>query len=186
MEKGTEVGDIEDITRRLKARGIRVGFFIQFGYPGETLADIRGTIGMMRRLLPEELGISVSYPLPGTPFYERVRDELGLSATGGFRRPRDAVRGPYGTRFYRHLHRHMHRDLRWHQVRAELRDGSLFRRPPLRIARRLAGFVISSAVLPLSWLWVLVLARYSANEALSLPVELDRLLAARPTEQDGG
>ncbi len=60
---------------------------------------------MLRRLLPDELGISVSYPLPGTPFYDRVRDELGLK-----RNWQDSddlamlFEGPYGTRFYRHLH----------------------------------------------------------------------------------
>ncbi|WP_315817337.1 hypothetical protein [Paraflavitalea speifideaquila] len=31
---------------------------------------------MIKELMPAELGISVSYPLPGTPFYERVKNEL--------------------------------------------------------------------------------------------------------------
>jgi radical SAM superfamily enzyme YgiQ (UPF0313 family) len=187
MEKGTEVGDIEDITQRLKARGIRVGFFLQYGYPGETLADIRSTLGMLRRLLPEELGISVSCPLPGTPFYERVQSELGQKRN---RRNSDDLamlfEGPFDPRFYRHLHRHTHRNLRWHQVRAELRDRSLFRRPPLHITRQLAGFAINSAVLPVSWLYVLLLARVGTNEPMHLPVVLDRRRAARPTDQEAG
>jgi anaerobic magnesium-protoporphyrin IX monomethyl ester cyclase len=31
---------------------------------------------MVRELQPEEIGISVSYPLPGTVFYERMKDRL--------------------------------------------------------------------------------------------------------------
>lgn len=76
MDKDQDVGEIATATRRLRARGIRVGFFLQLGYPGERFDDVRATIGMVRSLVPDEIGISVSYPLPGTPFYERVRDRM--------------------------------------------------------------------------------------------------------------
>src|SRR5258708_26267617 len=39
MEKGTRVDQIREATRRLQAEGIEVGFFLQFGYPGETRDD---------------------------------------------------------------------------------------------------------------------------------------------------
>jgi anaerobic magnesium-protoporphyrin IX monomethyl ester cyclase len=32
---------------------------------------------MVRRCEPDDIGVSVSYPLPGTPFYERVKSQLG-------------------------------------------------------------------------------------------------------------
>ena len=76
MDKGLTVEQIEEATRRLKDAGIRVGHFIQFGYSGEGIADIARTIRMIRKTQPDELGISVSYPLPGTVFYERVKAEL--------------------------------------------------------------------------------------------------------------
>ena len=31
---------------------------------------------MINELLPYEIGISVSYPLPGTVFYEKVKTQL--------------------------------------------------------------------------------------------------------------
>ncbi|MEI9810642.1 MAG: hypothetical protein WDO16_23740 [Bacteroidota bacterium] len=37
--------------------------------PGETKEDISKTIRMINKLLPYEIGISVSYPLPGTVFF---------------------------------------------------------------------------------------------------------------------
>src|SRR5205814_61767 len=77
MEKGTRVDQIAAAARRLHAAGIEVGFFLQFGYPGETLDDIELTLDMVGRCRPDDIGISVSYPLPGTAFFERVKADLG-------------------------------------------------------------------------------------------------------------
>ena len=77
MEKGLRVDDIRTANRLLKAAGIDVGVFLQFGYPGETWTDIEATLQLAREIEPADIGVSVSYPLPGTGFYERVRQELG-------------------------------------------------------------------------------------------------------------
>jgi anaerobic magnesium-protoporphyrin IX monomethyl ester cyclase len=78
MEKGLSVDDIRNANRLLNAAGIDVGVFLQFGYPGETWADIEATLQLARDIKPADIGVSVSYPLPGTQFYERVRQELGV------------------------------------------------------------------------------------------------------------
>ncbi len=113
MDKGLTVEQIEEATRRLKAAGIRVGHFIQFGYSGEGFADIARTIGMIRKTQPDEIGISVSYPLPGTAFYDRVKAELrgkrNWSDSGDLAM---LYRGPFTTGFYRRLHTYVHRDFR--------------------------------------------------------------------------
>jgi radical SAM superfamily enzyme YgiQ (UPF0313 family) len=77
MEKGTTVDQIGTATRLLRAAGVEVGFFLQFGYPGETRDDIDRTLEMVRACAPDDIGVSVSYPLPGTPFYQRVQAQLG-------------------------------------------------------------------------------------------------------------
>jgi len=77
MEKGTSVDQIATATRLLRAAGVEVGFFLQFGYPGETRDDIDRTLEMVRDCAPDDIGVSVSYPLPGTPFYQRVQAQLG-------------------------------------------------------------------------------------------------------------
>jgi anaerobic magnesium-protoporphyrin IX monomethyl ester cyclase len=77
MEKGTRVDQIVNATGLLHAAGVDVGFFLQFGYPGETRADIERTLQMVRDCAPDDLGVSVSYPLPGTTFYQRVQAQLG-------------------------------------------------------------------------------------------------------------
>lgn len=117
MEKGTQVEQLVEAADRLRAGGIRFGFFLQFGYPGEAAADIEATRRMVRRCRPDDIGISVSYPLPGTPFYERVRAELG--ARQNWVDSADLAmlyRGPYSTRFYRRLYAVVHKEFRLHRA----------------------------------------------------------------------
>ena len=115
MDKGTTVEQIFSATKLLKKYGINPSFFIQFGYLGETKEDIRLTIKMINKLLPHQIGISVSYPLPGTVFYEKVKatmegktnwtdsDELALM-----------FRNTYQPAFYKQLHRYVHKTYRKH------------------------------------------------------------------------
>lgn len=77
MEKGTCVEQIQLAREHLRRHGIRACYFLQLGYPGETWDDLRETIELVRRTHPDDIGVSVSYPLPRTKFYERVREELG-------------------------------------------------------------------------------------------------------------
>jgi anaerobic magnesium-protoporphyrin IX monomethyl ester cyclase len=77
MNKGTKVAEITVARARLKAVGIRVGFFIQLGYLDEQLPDILATRELLETALPDDVGVSVSYPLPGTRFYELVKTQLG-------------------------------------------------------------------------------------------------------------
>jgi anaerobic magnesium-protoporphyrin IX monomethyl ester cyclase len=76
MNKGTTVSEIRIARDRLRAVGIRVGFFIQLGYMDEQLADILATRDLLDAARPDEIGVSVSYPLPGTKFYELVKAQL--------------------------------------------------------------------------------------------------------------
>jgi anaerobic magnesium-protoporphyrin IX monomethyl ester cyclase len=76
MNKGTTVAEILTARDRLKAVGIKVGFFIQLGYMDEQLNDILATRQLLQNAQPDEIGVSVAYPLPGTKFYELVKAEL--------------------------------------------------------------------------------------------------------------
>src|SRR6202035_6011637 len=53
-----------------------VGFFIQLGYIDEQLEDILATRNLLASAQPDEIGVSVSYPLPGTKFYDLVKAQL--------------------------------------------------------------------------------------------------------------
>jgi anaerobic magnesium-protoporphyrin IX monomethyl ester cyclase len=77
MDKGLSLSSVRSARAHLKDAGIRACFFLQFGYPGETWAELQETIAFVRETRPDDIGISFSYPLPGTVFYERVRQQLG-------------------------------------------------------------------------------------------------------------
>ncbi len=140
MDKGTRVEQIHDAARLLRSHGIRVCFFLQFGYPGEEWEDIEKTLSMVRLARPDDIGISVSYPLPGTPFYERVRSQLGDKRNWTDSDDLDLMfRGRYTPGFYRALHRFVHRDFR---LRREL--GRLPRPVAVaRVLRELGGLVVA-------------------------------------------
>ena len=77
MDKGLNLSTVIVARRRLRDAGIRACFFLQFGYPGEGWKELQETIAFVRETRPDDVGISFSYPLPGTVFYERVRAQLG-------------------------------------------------------------------------------------------------------------
>ncbi len=124
MEKGTRVDQIYSATRLLHAAGIRVGFFLQFGYPGETRDDIERTLQMVRDCRPDDIGMSVSYPLPGTRFYESIKMQLGDKQNWVDSADLAMMyRGPFTTAFYRQLHTVLHKEFRsrrcvarWRQI----------------------------------------------------------------------
>lgn len=116
MDKGTTVEQIHTATKLLKKHHIRPAFFLQFGYLGETKEDIAATKKMLLDLMPHDIGISVSYPLPGTNFYEIVKDQL--QAKSNWTDSDDLAMmysGTYSEKYYRQLHRYIHKLFRRQQ-----------------------------------------------------------------------
>jgi anaerobic magnesium-protoporphyrin IX monomethyl ester cyclase len=123
MDKGITIDQIAVATRLLKTNGVKASFFIQFGYPGETKEDIGKTIRMINDLLPDSVGISVSYPLPGTVFYERVKAELKEKTNWTDSDELQIMfRNTFPPAFYKQLHRYVHKNYRRHLAMASLRN----------------------------------------------------------------
>jgi anaerobic magnesium-protoporphyrin IX monomethyl ester cyclase len=113
MDKGDKVEDIYRAAHLLHENKIEVGFFLQFGYPGESWADVQKTLKMVRECMPDDIGISVSYPLPGTKFFERVKMELGEKQNWVDSDDLAMLyRGPFPQEFYRILHGRVHHEFR--------------------------------------------------------------------------
>ncbi|HVC34766.1 MAG TPA: radical SAM protein [Chloroflexota bacterium] len=152
MDKGTRVEQITEAARRLHAAGVEVGFFLQFGYPGETREDIEKTLQLVRECRPDDVGMSVSYPLPGTKFYEQVQVQLGDKQNWIDSDDLDVLyRGPFPTAFYRQLHTVLHKEFRarkgWNALRSVATRPSSLRPGHLRQA---AGAIYHVATLPLA------------------------------------
>jgi radical SAM superfamily enzyme YgiQ (UPF0313 family) len=112
MDKGTRVEQAAVAREHLRQQGIRACYFLQFGYPGETWLDIQQTLRLVRETRPDDVGVSVSYPLPGTKFYERVREELGTKKQWVDSDDLAMMfRGTYSDEFYRALHDALHAEV---------------------------------------------------------------------------
>ncbi|WP_158992535.1 radical SAM protein [Mucilaginibacter sp. L196] len=115
MDKGISVQQIRKSTKLMKEAGIKPSFFIQFGYPGELKDDISLTIDMINELLPFEIGISVSYPLPGTSFYEKVKAELQKKTNWTDSNEMALMfQNTYPPSYYKQLHRYVHQNYHKH------------------------------------------------------------------------
>ncbi len=187
MDKGTRVEQIYAATRALHAAGIRVGFFLQFGYPGEDRADIEATLRMVRDCRPDDIGMSVSYPLPGTKFYDRVRQQLGEKQN--WLDSADLAmmyQGPYSTEFYRKLHTVLHKEFRarkiWRELRSGLRSGQP-RRPVRRVLHDVAYMAYNWLTLPVERWRLDRLAARSKRGMGPLPQAMTPEAAATPSAQ---
>jgi anaerobic magnesium-protoporphyrin IX monomethyl ester cyclase len=126
MDKGTQVEEIFQATRLLKEKKVRVAFFLQFGYLGETKEDISLTIKMLHELMPDDIGISVSYPLPGTKFYETVKENLHEKQNWKDSDDLDLMfPGTYKPDFYKKLHRYVHKSFRGRQAIQKLKSRNI-------------------------------------------------------------
>jgi radical SAM superfamily enzyme YgiQ (UPF0313 family) len=176
MEKGTRVDQIAAASRRLHEAGIEVGFFLQFGYPGETRADIEQTLQMIRDCAPDDIGISVSYPPAGTTFYQRVKAQLGQKQNWVDSNDLAMMyRATYVPDFYRALHAYVHAEFRGRRSADALRRGRLGALAPL-VRHRMAMPILRRRLDRLS--------RVAPAEPaiVTIPV-LTPQAAATPTEQ---
>jgi radical SAM superfamily enzyme YgiQ (UPF0313 family) len=113
MDKGITIDQIKEATLLLKKHSIKPSFFIQLGYLGETMSDIKMTVKMINQLMPHEIGVSVSYPLPGTGFYEKVKEQLKEKSNWADSDELALMfRNTYQPLFYKQLHRYVHKNFK--------------------------------------------------------------------------
>lgn len=147
MDKGITVEQIKKATHLLKQYKMRSAFFLQFGYLGETQHDINATIQMVLNLMPNEIGISVSYPLPGTKFYERVKDMLKEKKNWTDSDDLSMMfQNTYSPAYYKILHRYVHNRYRIQRGVNQIKNSFSITKASLRnIASMLYNF-------PLAWI----------------------------------
>jgi radical SAM superfamily enzyme YgiQ (UPF0313 family) len=147
MDKGTQVDQVRIARENLRRQGIRACFFLQFGYPGETWEDIEQTIQLVRRTRPDDIGVSVSYPLPGTKFYASVQQELGEKRNWFDSDDLSLMfKGAYTNEFYRALRDALHAEVSGWSAAPGDRGG----------AKTFRGALLSGHTGRVAYLWDLV------------------------------
>jgi anaerobic magnesium-protoporphyrin IX monomethyl ester cyclase len=140
MDKETTVDSVRGATRALKAAGIKACWFLQLGYPSEQWDDILLTRDLVRAERPDDIGVSVAYPLPGTKFHAAVHAQLG--SRKNWHDTDDLAmlfRGTYTTAFYRLVRDALHDEVRTGRADDErwadlARDDRRFRAPEPLVA----------------------------------------------------
>lgn len=124
MDKGLRVEEVAAARVHLRREGIRTCYFLQFGYPGEQYREIQKTIALVRETRPDDIGVSLSYPLPNTRFHARVKEQLG--AKQNWEDSDDLCvmfKGAYTDTFYRAVRDALHAEVgSWHLPPACERD----------------------------------------------------------------
>lgn len=144
MDKGTKLEEIYEATHLLQQKKIRVALFLQFGYLTENQEDIQKTIAMVKKILPDNIGISVSYPLPGTKFYDKVKDDMKLKANWTDSDDFEMMfQGTYNSLYYKKLQRYVHKEFRKAQGFHELKNFTFSLDKIKKIAK--LGYYVPSA-----------------------------------------
>jgi len=103
MQRGVTTDQVRTAVALCKSNGIQVGMFLMWGYEGEELSDIEATVDHLKRCRPDVFFTTVSYPIKGTPYFERVSSKVVHIRPWKESTDRDvAIRGRHSRRFYQH------------------------------------------------------------------------------------
>jgi anaerobic magnesium-protoporphyrin IX monomethyl ester cyclase len=78
MKKQITTKQASFATQLCKEKGIKAGAFFILGYPGENYRTILATVKFASYLPLDYLSFTLPYPIPGTPLFEKIKEELAL------------------------------------------------------------------------------------------------------------
>ncbi len=118
MDRGVTVEQVQLAVQRCKARSIQTGMFLMWGYEGEELEDIEATIEHVKRTDPDVFLTTVSYPIKGTPYYERVANSLVQLKPWSSSSDRElGLRGRRSPQFYENVDQLLRREVQLARLR---------------------------------------------------------------------
>jgi anaerobic magnesium-protoporphyrin IX monomethyl ester cyclase len=102
MQRGVSIAQVRNAVALAKQNGIQTGMFLMWGYEGEQVADVEATIEHVKECRPDIFFTTVSYPIKGTPYFEKVRHRLVSIRPWEQSTDRElAVAGRHSRSFYR-------------------------------------------------------------------------------------
>jgi hypothetical protein len=117
---------------------------------------------MIKELVPHEIGISVSYPLPGTGFYEKVKGQLKEKTNWTDSDDLALMyQNTYSKKYYKKLHRYVH--LQFKMRKAWLSLTKIFHCPHLFGWQDLKMIISSVLLFPKKFIYQFQLKRYAGE-----------------------
>jgi anaerobic magnesium-protoporphyrin IX monomethyl ester cyclase len=102
MQRGVSVGQVRRACELAHAHGIQVGMFLMWGYEGEELEDIAATVEHVKVTNPDIFFTTVSYPIKGTGYFDKVRERIRAPLAWQDASDRDyVIAGRRGKDYYR-------------------------------------------------------------------------------------
>jgi radical SAM superfamily enzyme YgiQ (UPF0313 family) len=146
MERRVNVERVREAVQRLRRRKIQVGLFIMLGFDGERREDLEATIEHLKQTSPDIFLTTVSYPIKGTPYYERVADRIVARQPWSERTDRDLViRERPGRHYYDFARRWITGEVARHQHWQERRYAQAARAASAALVGRL-GMTLTEGV----------------------------------------
>lgn len=106
MDRGVKLEQVRRAVEMCRERGVQSGMFLMWGYEGEELEDIEATIRHVSTSRPDIFFTTISYPIKGTPYYNRISEKLIQLAPWGQTSDRELkIRGRHSRNFYSHADR---------------------------------------------------------------------------------
>jgi len=119
MDRGVKSEIVRDMIGKTKTAGIEAGTFLMLGYPGETEKDILETVKHLKAVNPDHFTTTLSYPIPGTNFYDDVK-KSGLQIPGEWGTYSDRevdFERTYRRSYYRYAISYINHSVKHHQYR---------------------------------------------------------------------
>jgi anaerobic magnesium-protoporphyrin IX monomethyl ester cyclase len=102
MQRGVSVEQVRRACELAHAHGIQVGMFLMWGYEGEEFEDIAATVEHVKATNPEIFFTTVSYPIKGTGYFDKVRDRVRAPVAWQDASDRDyVIAGRRGREYYK-------------------------------------------------------------------------------------
>jgi anaerobic magnesium-protoporphyrin IX monomethyl ester cyclase len=121
MQRGVSVEQVRRACKLAQSHGIQVGMFLMWGYEGEEFEDIAATVEHVKATNPEIFFTTVSYPIKGTGYFDKVRERVRSPIAWQQASDRDyVIAGRRGREYYRLADQWLRNEVE--AVRLESRD----------------------------------------------------------------
>jgi anaerobic magnesium-protoporphyrin IX monomethyl ester cyclase len=103
MQRGVKVEQVREAVALCRQNGIQTGMFLMWGYDGEEVDDIEATVNHVKQCRPDVFFTTVSYPIKGTPYFDKVASRLVSLLPWEASTDREVrIRGRHSRKFYQH------------------------------------------------------------------------------------
>ena len=103
MQRGVTLPQVHRAVSLCKSRGIETGMFLMWGYDGEQVEDVEATVDLVKQCRPDVFLTTISYPIKGTPYFQKVADRVETAGPWGDTTDREIrIRGRHSRNFYQH------------------------------------------------------------------------------------